>query len=178
MLRFEYPDFLWLLVLIPVLIIAFIMIRKWRLKTLGKYGNLNLISGLAPETSNVKPAVKFMLLMLALGTLLLGLADLQVGTKLAVAKKQGQDIIVAIDVSNSMLAKDSPSESAPTRLELAKFAVSKLIDKLKGDQIGFIVFAGEAAVHMPLTSDYSAARLFLSTVDPELIPVQCPHVLG
>jgi Ca-activated chloride channel homolog len=172
MLRFQYIEFLYLLAALPLLSVFYYMLRRYRLALLKRYGDLKLIASLYPDVSPVKSLVKFVVLMTALGFLVFAMANLQIGTKLEEGTRKGGDIIVAVDVSNSMLAKDNSSETALSRLDLAKLSVSKLIDKLRGDQIGIITFAGEASLHLPLTSDYSAAKLFLGTVSTDIIPTQ------
>lgn len=130
-----------------------------------KYGDIQLLSQLMPEVSKYKNVLKISLLLAGLAFLILGIANPQIGTKLENFKREGVDVIIAIDVSNSMKAEDVK----PNRLERAKQYVSKLIDKMYNDRIGLIVFAGDAFIQLPLTTDYSAAKLFLSTVDCDLV---------
>ena len=139
---------------------------------LKRYGDTALISGLYPEASSYKPLVKFMFLMAGLIFLIFGIVNPQIGSKLEEAKRKGGDVILAVDVSNSMLAKDRSGENEPNRLELSKYYIKRLIDKLQGDKIGLVVFAGEASVYLPLTTDYSLAKEFLSTLDADLIANQ------
>lgn len=172
MLRLENIDYLYALLLIPLFVLIYIVVRQRRKAMLSRYGDTSLINSLYPEASVYKPLLKFILLMAGLLFLDIGIANPQIGTKLEEAKRKGGDVIVAIDVSNSMLAKDKKGDNALSRLDLSKHYIGKLIDKLEGDKIGFVVFAGEASVHLPLTTDYSAAKMFLSTIDPDLIPTQ------
>ena len=126
---------------------------------------MSLLNQLMPEVSRYKNVIKISLLLSGLAFLILGTANPQIGTKLENFKREGVDVIIAIDVSNSMKAEDVK----PNRLERAKQYVSKLIDKMYNDRIGLIVFAGDAFIQLPLTTDYSAAKLFLSTVDCDLV---------
>jgi Ca-activated chloride channel family protein len=168
MFRFENTIWLYALVLIPCMLIAFRMVRKWKKNARQKMGDAALVGLLVPNTSHRKPAIKLALYLLAFTLLVVGLANPQLGSKLEEAKREGVDIIVAIDVSNSMRAEDI----APNRLERTKLAIEKLIGKLHNDRIGLIVFAGEAFVQLPITSDYAAAKLFSSTISNELVPTQ------
>jgi len=168
MFRFENIEFLYALILIPVIFFVFLINRRIRSASLKKFGNPELLSTLHPETSSYKSYVKITLLLLSLSSLILGLANPQIGTRLSEAKREGVDVIIALDISNSMRAEDIK----PNRLERAKQMISKLIDRLENDRIGIVVFAGDAFVQLPLTTDYSAAKLFLGFTEPDLIPVQ------
>lgn len=132
------------------------------------YGESRLVKNLAPDVSPSRQIWKFVFLMLAFSFLILSLAGPQFGIKLQEAKRKGAELIIALDVSNSMLAEDI----APSRLERSKQAISRLVDKLQADRIGLIVFAGEAYTQLPITSDYVSAKMFLSTINPNLVPVQ------
>jgi Ca-activated chloride channel family protein len=165
MFRFENSLFLYALLLIPVFVLLFAFLRKYRRNLIGKFGDIILLSKLSPDVSNYKPYIKFSLLLAALAFILLGTANPQLGSKLVESKREGIDVMIAIDVSNSMKAEDVK----PNRLEWAKQIVSKLIDKLYNDRIGLIVFAGDAFIQLPLTTDYSAAKLFLGNVSTDLI---------
>jgi len=168
MFRLEYSYFLYLLLLIPAFVLLYLLIRRQRLRLLDNYGELELISRLFPDVSSYKPVVKFALMMTSLFLLILGVANPQIGSRLAEIKIEGVDVVICLDVSNSMKAEDVK----PNRLERAKQMVSRLVDKLMGDRVGIIVFAGEPYIQLPMTTDYSAAKLFLSFVDTDLIPVQ------
>jgi len=167
-LRFENIQYLGSLALVPVLIFVFILLMLNKKKRLQKLGDLALVKNMLPDVSVTKQVVKFIFYSLALLFLLLGLANLQTGSKMQEVKRQGADIMLCLDVSNSMLAEDLK----PNRLERAKQAIEKMIDKLEGDRIGVIVFAGEAYVQLPITTDYSAAKLFLNSIAPNMIPTQ------
>lgn len=167
--RFEHIIFLWsLLALIPIMIIVFIFIQRWKNKRLKQLTNQQVIKRLMPNVSFTLPIVKFIVLSFAFIFLLLGLANLQYGTTMEEAKKEGVDLMIALDVSNSMLAEDL----SPNRLDRAKRAIYQLIEKLQNDRLGIIVFAGESYVQLPITTDYSSAKLFLETIGTDIVPTQ------
>jgi Ca-activated chloride channel homolog len=168
MFRLENGVYLWGLLLIPLFILIFLFTRAKLLKNLKKIGDMKLVMLLQPDSSRYKNTVKFSLVMIGLLFIILGIANPQIGSKLSEAKREGIDVIICLDVSNSMLSEDVK----PNRLERAKQLVSRMIDKLQADRIGLVVFAGDAFVQLPITSDYSAAKLFLSFVDQDLIPEQ------
>jgi len=140
----------------------------WRKKALARYGDWNVISQLMPEQSVTKTTLKFILGITALILLIFALVDPQTGSKLEKVKRKGIELIIALDVSNSMMAQDI----RPNRLERAKQAISRLIDRLEGDRIGLIVFAGKAYTQLPITSDYAAAKMFINTVNTGMVPTQ------
>lgn len=166
--RFENPDFLYLLLLIPVMVLLFTINAIWRKRSLKKLGDSVLVNRLLPEMSGTRPVVKFLLLMIAFSASVIMLARPQFGSKIEEVKKQGVEVIIALDVSNSMLAEDIQ----PNRLTRAKQAIERLVDNLKNDKIGLIVFAGDAYTQIPITADYVSAKMFLSTIGPEMVPKQ------
>lgn len=168
MLRFGHSELLWALVLVPVLILLFLFVRRWKRRALSAFGDKSVISRIIPEVSFKRPYLKFILFIIAYGLLIIGLADPQIGTTTEDTKHKGSDIMILLDVSNSMLSQDF----APNRLENAKMAIAQLIDHLHDDKIGIIVFAGEPYVQLPMTTDYSAAKLFLGTINTNMVPVQ------
>lgn len=168
MLKFAEPDFFYALVLIPVFIILFFLMRRWKKRALNRFGENKLVSRLIPDVSPGRIAFKFWLMLFAFGFIVVGLANPQIGSRLEKVERKGIDLVIAIDVSNSMLAQDIK----PSRLMRARQAVSRLIDKLKNDRIGIVVFAGNAYTQLPITTDYSAAKLFLSTINTEIVPSQ------
>ncbi len=172
MFRFARPEYLNLLFLIPVMFLVFLYFRQKRKKTLQEIGNIELLNDLMPNVSTIRPWVKFIVLMLALAFLISGLAQPEFGTKIDKSKKRGIELVIALDVSNSMLAQDIQ----PSRLERAKQAIDRLIDQLHNDRIGLIVFAGDAYTQLPITDDYASARLFLSSVRPSMIPIQGTNI--
>ncbi|MBI2281455.1 MAG: VWA domain-containing protein [Bacteroidetes bacterium] len=150
------------------MIIVFIFIQRWKNKRLKQLTNQQVIKRLMPNVSFTLPIVKFIVLSFAFIFLLLGLANLQYGTTMEEAKKEGVDLMIALDVSNSMLAEDL----SPNRLDRAKRAIYQLIEKLQNDRLGIIVFAGESYVQLPITTDYSSAKLFLETIGTDIVPTQ------
>jgi Ca-activated chloride channel homolog len=168
MFQFAHPKYLILLILVPVFLGIFIVSRYLRNKALKSFGDPTLVNGLIPEASVVRPWVKFSLVILALALAIIALAGPQFGTKLRDVKRKGIELVVALDVSNSMMSEDI----TPSRLENAKRAISKLIDDLHDDKLALIVFAGDAFVQLPMTSDYSAAKMFLSNITPSLVSNQ------
>ncbi|MCX6122853.1 MAG: VWA domain-containing protein [Ignavibacteriales bacterium] len=167
MLRFEHPEYLWFLLLIPALGVGFFFLNLWQRKQLRRFVGAVLIPQLAPEASLAMRIIKQTLVSLALACLILAVANPQVGTRLEEVKREGIDLFVALDVSLSMKSEDI----RPNRLEKAKRDVSELLRKLSGDRVGMVVFAGDAFVQFPLTADYTAADLFLSAIDVDAVPV-------
>ncbi|MEQ9064700.1 MAG: VWA domain-containing protein [Vicingaceae bacterium] len=168
MIRFENPLFLYLLLLIPALIAVYWLRRRWIEKARLSYSSVELIGQMMPRFSKRKPLVKFILYTTAFGLLVVGLANPQMGTKLEEVKREGVDILIALDVSNSMKAEDLK----PNRLDRAKRAIEKLVDNMKSDRIGIVVFAGEAFIQLPITSDYSAAKLYAGSIGTDVIQTQ------
>ena len=168
MFRLANPQYLYLLLLIPLLVLLFVYARRRKKKALAEFGDLNLVMRLIPEFSGTREIIKFIIWSVAWILLVIGMADPQTGSKLEKIKRKGVDMIFALDVSNSMLAQDI----TPNRLERAKQAIIHLLGKLENDRVGLVVFAGKAYIQMPLTTDYSATRLFLSGINPGMIPVQ------
>ncbi len=168
MFRFAHPEYLNLLYLLPVLIALFWYLGRNRKKLLQNFADKELHKTLFPTDSNLKRWTKFVIILLALTCLVFAAANPQVGTKMQEVKQTGIDVFILLDVSNSMMAEDIK----PNRLEKAKYQISNLINKLRGDRIGLIIFAGQAYVQIPLTTDYSAANLFLSAVDVNSVPSQ------
>ncbi len=166
--RLENIDYLWGLLFIPLAVLLFWFVRILRKRSLQRFGDTGLVTRLMPESSGYKPLLKFILIMFAFAALTAGIANPQMGTKLQEYKREGIDIMIALDVSNSMKAEDIK----PNRLSRAKQAVTRLIDNLRNDRIGMIVFAGSSFLQMPLTTDYSAAKLLLETIDTDMIPTQ------
>ena len=168
MFRFEDPIYLWLLVLIPVLaLVRFISYRNQKRK-LRKFGDPKLLKELMPDVSRFRPSVKFWILLAALALLIIMLARPQMGTKISQEKRTGIETIIALDISNSMLAEDI----VPSRLDRSKMMVENLVDHFTNDKIGLIVFAGDAFVQLPITSDYVSAKMFLSSIDPSMMATQ------
>ena len=166
--RMEAPDMLWWQLAGPVLILLFLLTLGWRNRAIRRFGEAGLVARLAPGISGVRATTRFLLLRLGFAFAAFSLCGPQLGTRQEVVEVKGVDVIVALDVSNSMLAEDLK----PNRMESARRALEQLIGKLHGDRLGIVVFAGQAFTQLPLTSDRSAARLFLGNIGPDMIPVQ------
>lgn len=168
MFRFARPEYLYLLALIPLLIGFFyyaLIIKSKRLKSLG---NKALLRTLMPEASHIRPRVKFYLLLTAFILSVFMMAGPQFGAKLEKQKRQGVELVIAVDVSNSMLSQDLK----PDRMSRAKRVLNHLIDNLQNDKVALMIFAGDAYVQMPLTTDVSSAKMFLSNINPGMVPIQ------
>jgi Ca-activated chloride channel family protein len=168
MLYFAKPIFLYLLLLVPLIPAGYGLLRYFRRKRIRKFGDETLVRELMPSWSGTKGWVRIVLFALAFAFFAIGMARPQTGARLAEHKSSGVEVMVALDVSNSMLAEDY----SPNRLERAKLAISRLTDKLQDDRIGLIIFAGTPFVQLPITTDYISAKMFLSSVSPESVPVQ------
>lgn len=167
-MRFATPEYLYLLVLVPLLLLVYLYSNYRRRKRLKEYGDADLLKELMPDVSAYRPNVKFWLLTIALALLVVVLARPQFGSKMESVTRQGIEVVIALDISNSMLAEDI----APNRLEKSKKIISKLIDKFENDKIGLIVFAGDAFVQLPITNDFVSAKMFMETISPALITRQ------
>ena len=168
MFRFENIEFIYLLILIPILLVVFIIGRRIRKRSLKRFGDPDILNQLMPFLSVNRPVVKFLFILFALVVIILGMARPQFGSKLEEIKRKGIEIVIALDVSNSMLAEDIQ----PNRLEKAKQAIARLVEKLADDKIGLIVFAGDAYVQIPITNDYTSAKMFLSSINTQIVPKQ------
>lgn len=166
--RFANPEFLYLLLFIPVMILLFIINSIRRKRSLKRIGDPHLVEKLLPERSSVRPLVKFILQIFAVSAAVIMLGRPQFGSKIEEVRKEGVEVIIALDVSNSMYAEDIQ----PNRLTRAKQAISRLVDNLENDRIGLIVFAGDAYTQIPVTTDYISAKMFLSAIGPEMVPKQ------
>ncbi len=166
--RFAHPEYFYLMLVIPAFVVLFILSRLSRLRSLRLFGDRALIAQLMPSASANRPFIKFTIWMLALAFIIGALAQPQFGSKLVTSKRKGVELIIALDVSNSMMAEDIK----PNRLERAKRAIAKLTERLRNDKIGLIVFAGQAYVQLPITTDYVSAKLFLDAINTGIVPVQ------
>ena len=168
MFRFAHPELLYLLIIIPLLIVFYVVARIRKKKAIAEFGSPELLSTLMPLQSYKRETLKFILVLIALFFVILGVAGPQFGSKLQQVKKEGVELIIALDVSNSMMAQDIK----PSRLDAAKQAISRMVEKLSDDKVGLIVFAGDAYVQLPITTDYSSAKLFLSGINTDIVPIQ------
>lgn len=168
MFRFAHPDFLYLLFLLPALVAFYVYAMIVKKKAIKKYGNPTLLAELMPEVSTKRQHLKFWLLFGAITMVIFIIAGPQFGSKLETVKRQGVEIMVCLDVSNSMLAEDV----SPNRLDKAKQMLSRLTDGFTNDKVGLIVFAGDAFTQLPITSDYISAKMFLSSINPSMVSTQ------
>ena len=168
MFRFEEPAYLYLLLLLPLLAAFYLYSNYRRRKAIRKFGDPILMAQLMPGVSKYRPDVKFWVVFAAIGLFTVLLARPQFGSKLETVKRQGVEVMIALDISNSMLAQDVQT----SRLQKAKLLVAQLEDKMQNDKVGMIVFAGDAFTQLPITSDYISAKMFLESISPSLISKQ------
>lgn len=164
----DESKYLYLLFLLPILVLVFLWVQVWKRKKQREFGDVNLVKSLCPDKSRFKPALKFGFVLFGLAMLIVALANPKIGTKKEKVKRAGIDIVFAIDVSKSMLAEDI----APNRLEKSKQVVSQIINNLGSDRVGIIAYSGSAFPVLPITTDYSIAKMFLQTMNPNMISSQ------
>lgn len=174
MFRFGEPFYLYLLILLPFLVAFYLYSNYRRRKKIRQYGDPELLEQLMPDVSKYRPDVKFWLMLAALAMIIFMLARPQFGSKMETVKRQGVETVVALDISNSMLAQDV----TPSRLEKSKKLISRLVETFNNDKVAMIVFAGEAFTQLPITSDYISAKMFLETINPSLITTQGTDIRG
>ncbi|RAJ12091.1 vWA domain-containing protein [Olleya aquimaris] len=168
MFQLEEKIWFWTLLIIPVIVVFFLLLQYWKKRTQKKFANKTLLKRLSPNQSLFKSVLKLIVLCLAFASLSLALVNPKVGTKLETVKREGVDIVFAVDVSKSMLAEDIK----PNRLEKAQQLVSKIIDNLGSDRVGIIAYAGKAFPQLPITTDYSAAKMFLQNLNTDMLSSQ------
>lgn len=168
MINFAQAQYLILLLLVPLFFVAYAVMRHFRKRRLAKLGDPVLVKELMPSVSSSKGWVRVTLFALAFFFFIIGLSRPQIGAKLKERNIKGVEIMIALDVSNSMMAEDY----SPNRLERAKLAISSLVDKLRDDRIGLVVFAGTSFVQLPVTTDYASAKMFLNSINTESVPIQ------
>ena len=166
--RFANPQYLYFLIILPVLVGLFIFVRYQRTKRIKRFGDPSLLKDLMPGVSNFRQHLKFYMMLLALAGIIFIAARPQFGSKLETVKKKGLEVMVALDISNSMLAEDV----SPNRLSKSKQMLYKLLDGLNNDKFGVIIFAGHPYTQLPITTDYQSAKIFISTIEPEIIKQQ------
>ena len=168
MFRFENPEYLYLLAVVPLLFIVRLLMQRRRKNNLKKLGDPELLKRLMPDVSAHRRGAKFWLMQAALALLIVMMARPQMGTKINNEKRQGIEVMIALDISNSMKAEDV----VPSRLDKSKMLVENMVDNFTDDKVGLVVFAGDAFVQLPITSDYVSAKMFLQNTDPSLIATQ------
>ena len=164
----EEKKYFYLLIIIPIVVLVFILLQLWKRSAQRKFADKQLLQRLSPEKSVFKPILKLTIWCLAIASLVVALVNPKIGTKLETVKREGVDIVFAVDVSKSMLAEDI----APSRLEKAKRIVSEIINNLGSDRIGIIAYAGSAVPQLPITTDFSAAKMFLGNLNTEMLSSQ------
>ena len=174
MFSFANPEYLYLLILIPVIFGLFLLSRMIRAKNIKKYGNPALLEAQMPDVSKYKPWIKISIQLVALALIVIILARPRAmgNSKAETINVQGIEVMVALDVSNSMLASSTDDPNGISRLQQAKLLLEKLIDKLGNDKVGLIVFAGDAYTQIPITADFVSAKMFLSNIEPSIVPTQ------
>ncbi|HRF67615.1 MAG TPA: VWA domain-containing protein [Muribaculum sp.] len=172
MFSFANPYLLYLLFLIPAITGLYLLSRYSRKRKLKRYGKLAVLSPLMPDASRYKPWIKITLQLLAVAALVFVLARPRAGAKEEVSEVQGIEVMICLDVSNSMLASSTDDPKGVSRLQRAKLVLEKLIDKLDNDKVGLIVFAGDAYTQLPITSDFVSAKMFLNSISTEMVPTQ------
>ena len=168
MLRFEDPIYLWMLLIIPILVLMRFIVWRKRKRNLRKFGDPSLLKEMMPDVCKYRPTIKFCLLLSAITILIFMIARPQVGSKISHEKREGIEVLIALDISNSMLAQDV----IPSRLEKSKLLIEDLVDHFTNDKVGLVVFAGDAFVQLPITNDYVSAKMFLQNINPSLITTQ------
>ncbi|TDE06637.1 VWA domain-containing protein [Flavobacterium hiemivividum] len=160
--------YLYLLFILPFVVVLFLYTSYWKRKKKKEFGDLEMVKKLSPESSLFKPVFKLVVILLALAGMIFGLVNPKIGTKMETVKREGIDIVFAMDVSKSMLAEDV----APSRLEKSKQIVSQIINQLGSDRIGIVAYAGSAFPVLPITTDYSVAKMFLQSMNTEMVSSQ------
>lgn len=172
MFSFANPHLLYLLFLLPVVAGLYIIARIARRRKLMRYGRIATLTPLMPDASLYKPGIKLVLQLIAIAALVIVLARPRAGAKEEVSEVQGIEVMICLDVSNSMLASSTDDPRGVSRLQRAKLVLEKLIDKLDNDKVGLIVFAGDAYTQLPITSDFVSAKMFLNSISTEMVPTQ------
>lgn len=172
MFSFANPYLLYLLLLLPVIALLFFWARYSRRKKLSRYGKPETLLPLMPDASRYKPGIKIVLQLIAVAALVIVLARPRAGAKEEVSEVQGIEVMICLDVSNSMLASSTDDPKGVSRLQRAKLVLEKLIDRLDNDKVGLIVFAGDAYTQLPITSDFVSAKMFLGSISTEMVPTQ------
>ncbi|MFI2741515.1 VWA domain-containing protein [Zhouia sp. PK063] len=168
MYQLDQKIYFYALIIIPIIILIFLALQVWKKRTQHKFANKSLLAKLSPDKSSFKSVLKLIMFLLAITCLIIALVNPKIGTKLETVKREGVDIVFAIDVSKSMLAEDI----APNRLEKAKRLVSQIIDNLVSDRVGIIAYAGQAVPQLPITTDYAAAKMFLQSINTDMLSSQ------
>ena len=168
MYKIEAPIYFYLLLIVPSMLVIFLLVLWWKKRTQRKFSNPKLLKILAPNASRFKATLKVIILLLGITFLIISLTNPKMGSKLKTIKREGVDVVFALDISKSMLAEDI----APNRLEKSKQIISKLIDRLGSDRVGIIIYAGNSYPLLPITTDHAAANMFLQNASPDMVSSQ------
>ena len=174
MYKIEEPIYFYLLTIVPAMIVIFLLVLWWKKRTQRAFSNSALLKKLAPNSSSFKTTLKLVTLLVGITFLIISLTNPKMGTKLKTVKREGVDVVFALDVSKSMLAEDI----APNRLEKAKQIISKIINKLGSDRVGIIIYAGNSYPLLPITTDHAAASMFLQNANPDMVSSQGTDING
>ena len=166
--RLEEPIYFCLFAIMPLIVVVFLLVLWWKKRTQRKFASAGMLQKLAPDISVFKSVLKLLFFIFGISFLILALVNPKIGTKLKTLKREGVDVVFALDVSRSMLAEDI----APNRLEKSKQIISKIIDKLGSDRVGIIIYAGNVYPLLPITTDHGAAKMFLQNASPDLVSSQ------
>ena len=172
MLYFARAFYLWFLLLVPAILVGYALLRRLRRRRVRRFGDETLVRALMPSWSSAKGWWRTVLFCLGFAAFIIGMARPLIGAKLVERETKGAEIMICLDVSNSMLAQDY----SPDRLSRAKLAISRIVDRLQGVRIGLIIFAGTSFVQLPITTDYVSAKMFLNSIDTKSVPVQCTAI--
>lgn len=172
MFSFANPILLYLLILLPIVVGLFILAQNARHKKIKRYGCPQILAPLMPDASKYKPWIKLVLQLIAIAALVIVLSRPRAGAKEEVTNVKGIEIMLCVDVSNSMLASSNDDSNGISRLQKAKYILEKLIDKLNNDKVGLIVFAGDAYTQLPITTDFVSAKMFLNSIETNMVPTQ------
>jgi Ca-activated chloride channel family protein len=167
MFQFAHPEALYLFIIIPLIVFLFSLSNRRKKRLLDEFGDKEIVEGLMLEHSSSRPVLKLVILLVSLSFFIMGLAGPEFGSKMQSKKRKGVEIMIALDVSNSMLAEDIQ----PNRLERAKQAITRLVDEMDNDRLGLVVFSGQAFTQLPITNDYVSAKMFLSGISTNVVPV-------
>ncbi|MDE6230270.1 MAG: VWA domain-containing protein [Muribaculaceae bacterium] len=176
MFSFAYPELLWLLLLVPIFICLYLLARVARNRNLKKFGRLDVLAPLMPNVSPYKPPLKLAVMMAALSLIIVALARPWGGVKDTTTQKEGIEVVIAVDASNSMLASATDQNDGPNRMRTSKLILEKLINRLDNDRVGLIVYAAKAYTLIPVTNDYVSAKTFLNSIDPSQITEQGTNI--
>ncbi|MBX3239542.1 MAG: VWA domain-containing protein [Chitinophagaceae bacterium] len=168
MFRFQHTEYLLLLLLLPVVAVFFVMLKKWKERTAAKIGDGKLVKALIGNFSPVKQQLRVLVILVAFACLVIAAANPQSATEVETINRKGIDVMIVLDVSRSMLSEDVK----PSRLERSKQLLNKLLDRISGDRVGLVIFAGRAYMQMPLTADYASAKLHINNASPSAVQIQ------